>query len=84
MTKEHFVAGSRLLQELNTCINEDQASSSISRITKEVEKIEAFSGRSLHTIKMRNEIAKLEDQLSYSKDQANLRTQHSHQTGSED
>ena len=84
MTKEHFVAGSRLLQELNTSINEDQASSSISRMTKEVEKIEAFSGRSLHTINMRNEIAKLVDQLSYSKDQANFRTQQSHKTKSED
>lgn len=84
MTKEHFGANSRLLQKLNTDINEDLVFSSISRMTKEVEKIETFSGRSLHTINMRNEIAKLEDQLSYSKNQANLRMQQSRKTKSED
>ena len=74
MTKEHLTANSRLLQNLNAHINEDQVVISISRLTKEVEKIETFSGRSLHTIEMRNEIAMLEDKLAYSNDQASLRT----------
>ena len=74
MTKEHLTASSRLLQKLNAHINEDRVFSSISQLTKEVEKIETFSGRSLHTIKMRNEIAMLEDKLAYSKNQAGLRT----------
>ena len=74
MTKEHLTANSRLLQNLNAHINEDQVFISISRLTKEVEKIETFSGRSLHTIEMRNEIAMLEDKLAYSNDQASLRT----------
>jgi hypothetical protein len=40
MTKEHLTANSRLLQKLNTHINEDQVFISISRLTQEVEKIE--------------------------------------------
>jgi hypothetical protein len=40
MTKEHLTANSRLLQKLNTRINEDQAFISISRLTQEVEKLE--------------------------------------------
>ena len=74
MTKEHLTANSRLLQKLNAHINEDRVSSSISQLTNEVDKIETFSGRALHTIKMRNEIAMLEDKLAYSKNQASLRT----------
>jgi len=74
MTKEHLTANSRLLQKLNAHINEDRVFSSISQLTKEVEKIETFSGRSLHTIKMRNEIAMLEAKLAYSKNQASPRT----------
>jgi hypothetical protein len=65
MNREHLVNNSRLLKNLDTYINEDKLMSSISELSNEVNKIESFSGRSLHTIKMRNEIAKLEDQLSY-------------------
>ena len=74
MTKEHLTANSRLLQKLNAHINEDRVFSSISQLTKEVERIETFSERSLHTIKMRSEIAMLEDKLAYGKNQASLRT----------
>ena len=83
MTREHPAANSRLLQKLNAHINEDQVSSSISRLTKEVEKIETFSGRSLHTIKMRNEIAMLEAKLAYCNDQTNLRKKVFHKTKTE-
>ena len=84
MTREYLVNSSRLLKSLNTYINEDHLLSTISQLNNEVNKIESASGRSLHTIKMRNEIAKLEDQLSYSKNQANLRTQQFRKTKSED
>jgi len=84
MTQGYLVNNSRLLKNLNTYINEDHLLSTISQLCTEVNKIESVSGRSLHTIKMRNEIAKLEDRLSYSKNQANLRTQQFHKTNSQD
>jgi len=84
MTQEHLTANSRLLQKLNVHINEDQVFSSISQLTKEVEKIETFSGRSLHTIKMRNEIAMLEAKLAYCNDQASLLTKQFHKIKPED
>jgi hypothetical protein len=84
MTREYLVNNSRLLKNLNASINEDDIFSSISQLSNEVNKIESASGRSLRTIKLRNEIEKLEDQLSYSKNQANLRTQQFRKTKSED
>jgi hypothetical protein len=57
---------------------------SISQLSNQVDKIESVSGPSLRTIKLRNEIARLEDQLSYSKNQSNLRTQQYYKTKSED
>ncbi len=84
MTQGHLVNNSRLLKNLNTSVNEDHIFSSISQLRHEVYKIESVSGRSLRTIKLRNEIAGLEDQLSYSKNQANLRTQQFRKTKSED
>ena len=75
MTRAHLVNNSRLLKNLNTSVNEDHIFSSISQIREEVYKIESISGRSLRTIKLRNEIARLEDQLSYSKKQSNLHKQ---------
>ena len=84
MTRGYLVNSSRLLKNLNTYINEDHLLSTISQLSNEVNKIESVSGRSLHTIKMRNEIAKLEDQLSYSKNQANLHTQQFRKTKPED
>jgi t-SNARE complex subunit (syntaxin) len=84
MGSGHLVNNSRLLKNLNTYIKEDQLLSSISQLSNEVNKIESASGRSLHTIKMRSEIAKLEDLLSYTKNQTNLRAQQFHKTKSEE
>jgi len=84
MTRGNLINNSRLLKNLNTYINEDHLLSTISQLSNEVNNIESISGRSQHTIKIRNEIAKLEDQLSYSKNQAILRTQQFRQTKSED
>ena len=84
MTRAHLVNSSRLLQNLNTSVNESHIFSTISHLRKMVFKIESVSGRSLHTIKMRNEIAKLEDLLSYSKHQTSLRTQQFRKVNSED
>jgi hypothetical protein len=79
VAQEHLTANSRLLHILNAhinyhLINEDRVFSSISLLTEEVEKIEVFCGRSLHTISMHNEIARLEDKLAYSKNQISLCT----------
>jgi hypothetical protein len=84
MTRGYLINNSRLLKNLNTYINVDQLLSTISQLSNQVNKIESVSGRSLHTIKMRNEIAKLEDQLSYSNNQAELRAQQCCKTKSED
>jgi hypothetical protein len=84
MTRGYLINNSRLLKNLNTYINVDQLLSTISQLSNQVNKIESVSGRSLHTIKMRNEIAKLEDQLSYSNNQAKLRAQQCCKTKSED
>jgi len=84
MDRRHLVDNCQLLRNLNTYIDEDRLMRSISQLRNEVFKIESVSGRSCRTNKMRNEIAKLEDQLSYSKNQANLRTRQYYQTKSED
>ena len=84
MDRRHLVDNCQLLRNLNTYIDEDRLMRSISQLRNEVFKIESVSGRSRRTNKMRNEIAKLEDQLSYSKNQAILRTQQFRQSKSED
>ena len=84
MSREQLINNSRLLTNLDTHLNEDQLSSSIAQLSSEVNKIESVSGRSLHTIKIRSEITKLEDKLAYTRNQANLRTQQFHETKSED
>ena len=84
MDRRHLVDNCQLLRNLNTYIDEDRLMRSISQLRNEVFKIESVSGRSQRTNKKRNEIAKLEDQLSYSKNQAILRTQQFRQTKSED
>ncbi len=84
MNRWHLINNSRLLKNLNTSVNEAHISSTISQLRKEVFKIESVSGRSVRTIKLRNEIAKLEDLLSYSKDQSNLRSQQFCKTKSQD
>jgi hypothetical protein len=80
----HQVENCRLLRNLNTYIDEDRLMRSISQLSSELDRIESVSGRSLRTNKMRNEIAMLEDQLSYSKNQANLRTRQFQNAKSED
>jgi len=84
MNREYLVDNCRLLRNLNTYIDEDRLMRSISQLSKEVDKIESISGRSLRTNKMRCEVAKLEDQLSYCKNQSNHHTQQFHSTKSED
>ena len=84
MDRRHLVDNCQLLRNLNTYIDEDRLMRSISQLRNEVFKIESVSGRSCRTNKMRNEIVKLEDQLSYSKNQSNLRTQQYYKTKSED
>lgn len=84
MDRGHLVDNCRLLRNLNTYIDEDRLIRSISQLRNEVYKIESVSGRSRRTNKMRNEIAWLEDQLSYSKDQGVLRTRQYYKTKSED
>ena len=74
MNQRHLATNSRLLQNLNTYIDEDQISSSILILRADVHKLESATGPSLRTIKMHNEIAKLEDQLEYCKEQAEFRT----------
>ena len=84
MDRGHLVDNCRLLRNLNTYIDQDRLMRSISQLRNEVLKIESVSGRSRRTNKMRNEIEKLEDQLSYSKNQANLRTRQYYKTKYED
>ncbi len=84
MDRGHLVDNCRLLRNLNTYIDEDRLMRSISQLHNEVYKIESVSGRSRRTNKLRNEIAKLEDQLSYSKNQGNIRTRQYYKTKSED
>ena len=84
MIRGHLICNSRLLKNLNTYINEDHLLIKITQLSAEVNKIESISGRSRRTIKLVKEIANLEDQLSYAKHQANLRTQEFHKTESED
>ena len=74
MERNKLWFNSRLIQNLNTCLNEDQISNSISQLSGQVKQIESVSGPSLRTIKLRNEIEKLEDKLAYCRAQANLRT----------
>jgi hypothetical protein len=72
MNRGYLINNSRLLKNLNTSINTDHLLSTIDQLGHKVHKIESISGRSLYTIKMRCEIANLEDQLNYSKNQASL------------
>ena len=84
MDRGHLVDNCKLLRNLNTYIDEDRLKRSISELRKEVYKVESVSGRSRRTIKLRNEIAMLEDQIAYSKNQANLLTRQYYKTKSED
>ena len=76
MERNKLWFNSHLIRNLNTCINEDQISNSLNRLSSQVKQIESVSGPSLRTIKLRNEIEKLEDKLAFCREQAGLRTKH--------
>jgi hypothetical protein len=84
MDRGHLIDNCKLLRNLNTDIDEDCLLRSIYQLSNELDKIELVSGRSLRTNKMRIEVIKLEDQLSYSKNQSNHRTRQFYNTKSED
>lgn len=73
MEREKLWLNSHLIQSLNTCLNEDHISNSISQLSGQVKQIESVSGPSLRTIKLRNKIENLEDKLAYCIEQSNLR-----------
>ena len=66
MNREYLINTSRLLKNLTTSINADRLLSANDQSGHKVHKVESIIGRSLYTIKMRSEIANLEDQLNYS------------------
>jgi hypothetical protein len=84
MDRGHLVENCRLLGNLDTHIDEDPLMRSISQLRNELDKIESVSGRSQRTNKMRIEVQKMEDQLSYCKNQSNHHTRQPHSTKSED
>ena len=67
-----------LLRNMNCHVNQDEISNSILKLSAEVNKIESASGPSRRTFKMRREIEKLEDLLSYCKSRANPRAEQFH------
>ena len=75
MNPGYLVTNSLLLANLNTYISEDEISASISELRIEFDRINSVSGPSVRTLRIDNEIIKLEEQLAYSKSQANIRTQ---------
>ena len=61
-------------------VDEGQLVGRISKLSNEVQKIESFCGRSLHTIIMRNEIEALQDQLSSAREQTDTGADQDHET----
>ena len=84
MDRGHLVENCSLLRHLDTHIDVDRVTRSIVQLRNELDKIESVSGRSLRTNKMRIEVQKLENQLSYGKNQSNHHTRQLHSTKSED
>jgi len=78
MKPNSLTVNSHLLRNLNCHVNQDEISNSILKLSAEVNKIESVSGPSRRTLKMRREIEKLEDLLSYCKSRANLGTEQFH------
>ena len=74
MDHGHIVINSRLLQNLNTYIDEDDVAGSIARLSTEIDKIESSGGKSARSCDLRRDNASLENQLAYSREQADLRT----------
>lgn len=66
-TKEKPTVICRLLDNLNSCIDEQRVSESISKLTREIGKIESASGPSKRTLQMRHEVERLESLLDYSR-----------------
>ena len=71
MKPKSLTVNSHLLRSLNCHVNQDEISNSILKLSAEVNKIESVSGPSRRTFKMRREIEKLDDLLSYCKTRAN-------------
>lgn len=84
MDRGHLIDNCRLLRNLNTYIDEDRLKRSISELRKQVNQIESASGRSRRTLLLRNEIALLEDQIAYGKNQVKRLTRQYYKTKSED
>lgn len=63
----------RLLDKLNSCIDEQQVSESIDRLNREIGKIESTSGPSKRTLQMRHEVERLESLLNYSQQHLEVR-----------
>ena len=61
----NMISGNRLLENRNASRYTNQISDSIFKLTAKVEKIESVTGRSLHTINLRNKIEMLEEQINY-------------------
>ena len=84
MDRGHLVKNCSLLRHLDTYIDVDRLTRSIVQLRNELDIIESVSGRSQRTNKMRIEVQKLENQLSYGKNQSNHHTRQFHSTKSED
>ena len=59
----------RLLDKLNSCVDEQQVSETIDRLNREIGKIESTSGPSKRTLLMRHEVERLRSLLNYSQQQ---------------
>lgn len=62
----------RLLDKLNSCIDEQRVFDSIDRLNREIGKIESTSGPSKRTLQMRHEVERLESLLNYSQQHSGL------------
>lgn len=62
----------RLLNKLDSRIDEQQVSDSISHLNREIGKIESTSGPSKRTLQMRHEVERLESLLSYSRQHSRI------------
>lgn len=60
----------RLLDSLKSHVDEDQVSDAITRLNQQIGKIESTSGPSKRTLVMRQEVARLESLLAYSRQHA--------------
>lgn len=78
MKPKSLRVNSHLLRSLNSQVNQEEISSSILKLSAEVNKIESVSGPSRRTFNMRREIEKLEDLMSYCKSRANSNNEQFH------